>query len=419
MEPAGRIAPPAWMRAPETRAVIDALRTENEPVRFVGGSVRDAVLGRPVTDVDLATPAPPEAVMARLKAAGIRAIPTGIDHGTVSAVVGERRFEITTLRRDVETDGRRARVAFTDDWAEDAARRDFTINALYCDPDGTLYDPVGGLDDLRARRVRFVGEAEARIREDVLRLLRFFRFYAAYGRPPPDAEALAACRKMASALPRLSGERVAAELLRLFAAPDPVEAAALMEETGACAQVLPEAGPARALAPLVAAERAVDAAPEALRRLACLLRAGGGGAEAAARAAARLRFSKAMRERLCALVAPAIPVKADLDEAGLRRALYRAGAETVRDLALLAWAETPERGPAFAALIEAAKDWRAPAFPLRGADALAAGAKPGPELGRLLAAIEDDWVAGGCRDDRAALLKALRARIAAGGKDGD
>jgi len=417
MEPAGRITPPDWMRAPETRVLIAALTAKGDVARFVGGCVRDAILGRPAGDIDLATPARPETVMAHLAAASIRAIPTGLAHGTVSAVIGPRRFEITTLRRDVETDGRHARVAFTDDWAADAARRDFTINALYCDADGTLYDPVGGLADLRARRVRFVGDARARIREDVLRLLRFFRFYAWYGRPPADAEALAACREMAPALPRLSGERVAAELLRLLAAPDPVEAVALMEETDALAAILPEAGPAAALAPLIAAESRAGIAPDGPRRLARLLRAGGGGADAARRVAARLRLSNALRDRLAALVAPrevsGIAVTADLDDAGVRRALYRAGAALFVDLVLLAWAETPEAAAALAAMIAAAEAWTPPVFPLRGADALAAGMAPGPEVGRLLAEIENDWVAGGFKEGRAALLEVLRARVTA------
>ena len=424
MKPAGRIAPPDWMRAPETQVLVAALTAKGDAARFVGGCVRDAVLGRPAGDIDLATPARPETVMARLAAASIRAIPTGLAHGTVSAVIGPRRFEITTLRRDVETDGRHARVAFTDDWAADAARRDFTINALYCDDDGTLYDPVGGLADLRARRVRFVGDARARIREDVLRLLRFFRFYAWYGRPPADAEALAACREMAPALPRLSGERVAAELLRLLAAPDPLEAVALMERTGALAEILPEAGPAATLVPLIAAEGRAGIAPDGLRRPARLLRAGGGGADAAARVAARLRLSNAKRARLAALVAPGeisgVVVAADLDGAGVRRALYRAGAERFVgfvDLVLLAWAETPDAAAAFAAMIETAGTWTPPAFPLRGADALAAGMAPGPDVGRLLAGIEDDWVAGGFKDGRDALLDTLRERVAAARKE--
>ncbi len=192
MRPAGRIDPEPWKASPATAAVIGALTAEGAAVRFVGGCVRDAVAGRAVTAIALATPAAPETGPRLLEAAGLKAVPTGIKHGTVMAVAHGEGIEVTTLRRDVETDGRHAKVAFTDDWEADARRRDFTINALFCDPDGTLYDPVGGLEDLRAGRVRFVGDARTRIEEDVLRLLRFFRFYASFGRPPPDAEALAA-----------------------------------------------------------------------------------------------------------------------------------------------------------------------------------------------------------------------------------
>ncbi|MBX6323955.1 MAG: CCA tRNA nucleotidyltransferase, partial [Rhodospirillaceae bacterium] len=229
------------MTAPATRAVLAAVTADGAEARFVGGCVRDALLSRPVGDVDIATPEPPERVLALLARAGIKAIPTGIDHGTVTAVKDGTPFEITTLRRDVETYGRRAKVAFSDSWREDAARRDFTMNALSCTPDGRVFDYFGGLADLEARRVRFVGDAATRIREDVLRLLRFFRFYAHYGSPPPDGEALAACRELAPLLPTLSAERVRAEVLRLLAAPDPCPALALMRDNGILDRVLPAA----------------------------------------------------------------------------------------------------------------------------------------------------------------------------------
>ena len=221
MEPSGHLDLQTWMKADETRAMVEVLRAGGQTVRFVGGCVRDAVLERAVKDIDLATPDPPETVIERLEQAGLGAVPTGIDHGTVTAVVGEAHFEITTLRRDVETYGRRARVEFTDDWVADASRRDFTINALFCDPDGTLYDPTGGLGDLKAGRVRFIGDPAQRIDEDVLRILRFFRFHAWYGQEALDQEGFAACRALAHRLPALSGERVAGELFRLLDAADP------------------------------------------------------------------------------------------------------------------------------------------------------------------------------------------------------
>ena len=228
MTPAGRLEPQPWMSAPETRAVVAALSADGAELRFVGGCVRDALADRPVTDFDLATPEPPERVVALLQRAGIKAVPTGIEHGTITAVSGGMPFEVTTLREDVETYGRHAKVAFTDDWVADAARRDFTINALSCSPEGLLYDPFDGLKDLEAGRVRFVGDARARIHEDALRLLRFFRFHAHYGRGAPDLDGLAAASDLAPHLAALSGERVRNELLRLLAAPDPVPVVDIM-----------------------------------------------------------------------------------------------------------------------------------------------------------------------------------------------
>ncbi len=269
-----RLAPQPWMEAPATRAVIAALTARGAQVRFVGGCVRDALLGRPVTDVDIATPDEPGRVIELLETAGLKAVPTGVDHGTVTAVAFGRPFEITTLRHDVETYGRRARVAFTDDWTADAARRDFTFNAMSCSPEGRIHDPFGGIADLRARRVRFVGRAEDRIREDVLRLLRFFRFYAHYGAPPPDPEALSAARSLAPLLPTLSGERIAAETLKLLAAPDPAPVMGLMREQGVLAHVLPEAQRIDRLARLTAIETALGLPLEPVRRLAAVLEGG-------------------------------------------------------------------------------------------------------------------------------------------------
>ncbi len=402
------------MTAPDTRAVLAALTARGAAVRFVGGCVRDAVLGRAVKDVDLATPDPPETVIRLLQAAGIRAVPTGIKHGTVTAVVGRAHFEVTTLRRDVETDGRHATVAFTDDWTADAARRDFTINALSCAPDGALFDPFGGLDDAREGRVRFVGEAVERIEEDVLRLLRFFRIYAHYGRPPPDADALAACREMAPALPKLSGERVRAELLKLLIAPDPSDVLALMQEAGALAHVLPEATEVDALPGLCAVERS-DA--DALRRLALLLRRGRGGAPAVAE---RLRMSNAERRRLAAMVEPPVAVAAGLDVAAQRRALYRLGTGLFGDLVYLAWAEALAAGAserdalarAHGAMLETAREWENPKLPVRGADVVALGVERGPAVARLLSAVEGWWEAGDYRAGRKATLKKL-AELAA------
>lgn len=402
------------MTAPETGAVVGALTADGAEVRFVGGCVRDAVIGRPVKDIDIATHDAPERVMALLAKAGITVVPTGLKHGTVTAVIGKAHFEITTLRRDVETFGRHATVAFTNDWAEDAARRDLTINALFCDPDGRLFDPCGGLADLKARRVRFVGDAETRIREDVLRLLRFFRFYAHYGTPPPDAEALAAARKLAPLLPTLSGERVRAETLKLLLAPDPAAVVALMRDDGVLAHFLPEGTNVARLAALVTVEGIAPARlvpqADAIRRLAALLDGGAPAAEAVAR---RLRLSNAERERLTALAAGPWPA-ADPDGPARRRLLYQLGVERFRDATLYAWADALA-GTAVADRYEtegwigllAASEIAPPVFPLRGRDALELGLPAGPEVGRLIAAVEDWWIDGDFRADRAACLARL------------
>ena len=411
MEAAGRLELQPWMSAAETRAVMAALGAEGARVRFVGGCVRDAVLGRRVRDIDIATPDAPEVVTRLLEAAGLRAIPTGIDHGTVTALSAGQHFEITTLRRDVETFGRRARVAFTDDWKADAARRDFTINALYLDPEGTLFDPAGGLDDLREGRVRFVGEAEARIAEDVLRILRFFRFHASYGKGPPDQAALGACRARAPSLATLSAERVCGELLRLLAAPEPAAALKLMADHGVLAPVLPEATRFGRLERLVAIEGAT-AGPDPLRRLAALLDTD---AEGAGALAARLRMSNAQAERLKVLAAPPLEVRAGMTRRAARRALHALGSERFRDLVLLGWAGEVEAAASWRRLLEAAASWRPVAFPVRGTDILGLGVEPGPDVGRLLAAVEAWWVAGDFKADRAELLAQLERRIAKGG----
>ena len=408
------------MTAPGTRAVIDALAAGGAVARFAGGCVRDAAIGRPVSDIDVATPDPPATVSRLLEAAGLRWLPTGIGHGTVTALAGDTAIEVTTLRRDVETDGRHATVAFTGDWAADAARRDLTMNALYCDPDGTLYDPVGGLDDLRAGRVRFVGDAVARIDEDALRLLRFFRIYANYGTPPADGPALAACRERAGALATLSNERVGAEMLKLLAATAPVETLALMIEAGVLAEVVPQIAGLDALAELCAAEVGDG---DALRRLALLLRRGRGGA--AAEVVERLRLSNAQADRLSDMVAPRVDVVAGLDrraQRAQRRALYRTGAPLFTDLVYLAWADAAfhERRGAeavaapYRAMIEAARAWVAPTLPVDGTDVMALGLASGPEVGRLLAELETWWEAGDFQSGRDEMLARLKELTAAG-----
>jgi poly(A) polymerase len=402
-----RIEPLAWMTEPATASVLAALSAEGTVVRFVGGSVRDALLGREMDDIDIATPDPPERVVELLDRAAIKVVPTGLKHGTVTAVVPPRHFEITTLRQDVETFGRHARVAFTDDWKEDAKRRDFTMNALFLDAEGRIFDPVGGLADLRAGRVRFVGDPATRIEEDVLRLLRFYRFHAHFGRGEADAPARAACRALAFRLPGLSGERVQAELFKLLAAPGPLPTLALMAEDGVLGRVLPEAGDRKRLAALIP----LDPGRDAVLRLAALLPAE---ARAAASAAERLRVSRAIAERLSILAEPPWPVDLAADPRAQRRALHHLGIDRYRDLVLLRAAESePAQADRARDLLALTAEWPEPAFPLKGRDVAALGIPPGPEMGRLLAEVESWWEEGDFRADRAACLARLAELAAA------
>ena len=427
LQPTGKISPQPWMTAPETRTIVDALTAGEADVRFVGGCVRDGLAHRPlVEDLDIATPEPPDVVMGRLEDAGIKALPTGIEHGTVTAIIGERRFEVTSLRVDVETDGRRARVAYTDDWIEDARRRDFTINAMSCSLEGDVYDPFDGIADLAHGRVRFVGLAHERIAEDVLRLLRFFRFHGTYGRPPPDRDALAACRNQAHKLPQLSAERVRDELLRILMTTDPAEIVLLMRGHGVLEHVLPEAGDTGRLRMVTwivtRGIRLESVRPDPVRRLAALLDTDAARAPGAADAIARrLRLSNRESARLQRLLQP-FDVGPESDVRARDQALQRLGAETVRDLALLAWASelaiTPrlagDRGTGWTRLLEAVDGWTPKVFPLRGADLLARGVPHGPSVGALLASVETWWEDGGYTADRDACLERLEAVLAEG-----
>ena len=409
MQPAGRIEPLPWMTAKPARTLLACLAADGAKARFVGGCVRDTLAGRAVRDIDVATEAPPDRVAALLDDHAIRVIPTGLAHGTVTAVVDGTVFEVTTLRRDVETDGRRALVAFTEDWLGDAARRDFTMNALYLDGDGTLYDPTGGRADLETGRVRFIGAAEERLAEDVLRLLRFFRFHAWYGSGAPDPEAMAACRGFAPRLPSLSGERIWAELGRILLAPDPAQALRRMDGAGALAPIVPGAAAFPRLARVVEIEDALGLAASAIRRLAAALDSGRADA---GRLAGRLRLSRAETARLekATEAAPAMIARPDAASSGCR--LYRWGEETFGDALAIAWADCRARGgeeAGFRAGGQALAAWRRPVFPIGGADVLAAGAGPGPSVGRLLREVETWWISQGFAPDREACLARLAA----------
>lgn len=384
------------MAAPETRRVFDAITADGAQARFVGGCVRDSLLRRAVKDIDIATDAEPERVSRLLKAAGIRAIPTGIDHGTVTAVIARAHFEITTLRHDVETFGRHARVAFTDDWMTDASRRDFTMNALFCTIDGTLYDPFGGVEDARAGRVRFVGDPRARITEDVLRLLRFFRFQAHYGLTPPEPVALRACIELAPQLPKLSGERVQGEMFRLLRAPDPVPVVRLMLDHGILEHLLPEA---TSIGRLAFVTRAAPGRDDPVFRLAALLETGRDGA---LRVAERLRLSNADSGRLVLLTAPPV----EISRLNPRQLLHRFGIDMTEDLVLL---HDPERLPV---VEQATAQWENPRFPLQGRDLLELGVPRGPRIGQLLKDIGRWWEDRDYRPTREDCLGELRVRLA-------
>lgn len=406
-----KLLPQPWMTEVETEAVFDALAAAGADARFVGGCVRDTLIGRPVGDIDIATDAVPERVIAALQAAGLKAVPTGVEHGTVTAVVNHKPFEITTLRRDVETFGRHATVAFTDDWTEDASRRDFTMNALSLSRDGVLFDPFGGEADLRAGRIRFVGDARARIEEDVLRLLRFFRFHAHYGRGDPDSDGMAACREMAPRLASLSAERVWAELRRLLEAPAPGPVLRLMAGAGVLQVILPEAAAFDRLDRLVDIEAAEGrkrpdlVQPDPVRRLGALVDVDAKGADALAR---RLRTSNAERDRLTGLEEGLRTPPESWNEKAVRRLLYRMHPDRLVDLALVLWAGGLTEPPWDAVLAEA-QDWTPPVFPIAGRDVSTLGIAQGPRIGELLAAVEAWWIAEDFKPDRAACLARLRA----------
>lgn len=371
-----------WRHRPGLAELLALLNAEGDSARFVGGAVRDTLLGLPVSDVDIATTLTPHGVMARLEAAQIKVVPTGIDHGTVTAIVGGAPVEITTLRRDVSTDGRRATIAYTDDWRQDAARRDFTINALYADPaNGAISDFFGGLADLEARTVRFIGDPRERIAEDHLRIMRYFRFLARYGDGDPDQDSLTACCEAANSLMALSRERIADELLKLLLVADPAPTLDMMVSGGILRAVLPEideTGVAR-LEQMVAREDSTKIEPSAVRRLTALVPQN---IEVADQIAARLKLSNKARKRMALALTP-IDVAMSLNELA-----YRRGVEGAAD----GWLLDSARDPALLAVLQA---WRKPAFELGGGVLIARGLAPGPDVARALREIEEQWIAEG------------------------
>ncbi|SFU84389.1 tRNA nucleotidyltransferase/poly(A) polymerase [Methylobacterium sp. 174MFSha1.1] len=403
---------------PRLARVLAALDAPGEETRLVGGAVRDALLGRPVADIDLATTLLPEAVVARAGAAGLKPVPTGIAHGTVTVVAEGEPFEVTTLREDIETDGRHAVVRFGRDFARDAARRDFTVNALSVTADGRVHDTVGGLDDLAGARVRFIGEARQRIREDYLRVLRFFRFHARYGAGDPDPEGLAAAIAARDGLAQLSRERVRGELLKLLVAPGAPAVTAILSRTGLLQRLIGGVGDLGRLARLAAAEVEVGVEADPVRRLAALAVRSSVDAE---RLREALRLSKAEHARLLAFAGAEAALHGALEPlapADVRRLVAVHGAGALSDAALVLTGETrpvltPEAGEALARFAAGAEP--VPVLPVTGAALVAAGAPPGRALGRGLAAARRAWLAEGCPTDAAAKARLRALALAAAG----
>ncbi|MEM1114826.1 MAG: CCA tRNA nucleotidyltransferase [Pseudomonadota bacterium] len=392
---ATRLKDADWLTSAATRAVIaalDAVRPGGS--RFVGGCVRNTVMGRPVDDIDIATQLTPDKVIAAIEAAGFRAIPTGIDHGTITAIAEGKPFEITTLRRDVETDGRRAVVAFSEDWAEDAARRDFRLNALYAEPDGALHDPIGGgLEDAAAGRVIFIGDPDERLREDYLRILRFYRFNAWYG-AGIDAEGQAACARRRDGLAKIAAERIWKELEKLLRAPDPTAALVAMEESGVLETVLPRASAARFAAFL----KVVNTPWDPLRRLMALLPRDD---VSAVRAVKALRLSNAERDRVMAWASADVELSPSMSPPSARSAAYRLEHRTFFDRVYTAMAA--DGRAVWQNVHDAVDGWGRPSFPLRGQDLVELGMK-GPEIGETLRGLEDWWIEQDFKPGRGELL---------------
>ncbi|MET2830632.1 CCA tRNA nucleotidyltransferase [Mesorhizobium shangrilense] len=402
-----------WLGDKHLQRLLGILTEGGEEARVAGGAVRNTLMGQPVADIDIATTCLPDETIRRAEAAGFKAVPTGIEHGTITVVAGGKPYEVTTLRADIETDGRRARVSFGRDWQADAERRDFTINALYAEADGTVIDLVGGIADIEARQLRFIGDAEARIREDYLRILRFFRFFAWYGDGRPDAEGLKACARLKEGLGQLSAERVWSELKKLLSAPDPSRALLWMRQAGVLTSVLPESEKwgIDSIHPLTRAEKDLGWTPDPLLRLEAIVPPDAARMKTLAE---RLKFSTTEADRLRNW-ALSVAVEPKTTESELAKKLYRGDRQGFVDRLRLSLASARARAVedtdalleagGFSRLLAFAVRWEKPVFPLKGADLTAIGAKPGPKLGEVLKNLEVEWVEAGFAPDRDALIK--------------
>ncbi|MCF6320762.1 MAG: CCA tRNA nucleotidyltransferase [Rhizobiaceae bacterium] len=395
-----------WLKSAALQQLFDVLEEGGEEIRVNGGAVRNSLLGESIGDVDLSTTLLPDAVLKRLEAAKIKAVATGLAHGTVTAIIDKHPFEITTLRRDIETDGRRAVVSFGKDWLEDAKRRDFTMNALYCDRHGQIYDPLGGYDDLMARNVRFIGDAGERIGEDYLRILRFFRFFAQYGNGRPDGEGLKACARLKTGIPQLSAERVWMELKKIIGVGDPSRALLWMRTTGVLTTVLPESEKwgIDFIRDLIDAEQDLSWPVDVMTRLQMMVPPV---VDKMADLAGRLRFSKAEKRRVVEWAEASLPEGGvEKDEFG--KQLYwgsqpgicdRLRGEIVRQRHRAANAEE------WLELLDYAQRWKRPEFPLKGRDLEKSGMESGPKMGEVLKKLEKTWVASGFVTGKEELLR--------------
>ena len=413
MSPASIADKAEWLADAGLQRLLAALRANGEEARVAGGAVRNALIGVAVSDIDLATTCEPGEVEERARTAGFRTVPTGKEHGTITVIVDGRAIEVTTLRADVETDGRRAKVVFGRDWKSDAERRDFTINGLYATAQGEVIDLVDGMADIETRTIRFIGDAEARIREDYLRILRFFRFFAWYGHGRPDADGIRASARLKDGLGQLSAERVWAEMKKLLSAPDPSRALLWMRQAGVLTKVLPESEKwgIDAIHGLVAAERDLGWKADPLLRLEAIIPPDG---ERVAGLAARLRLSGAELARLDGWSSSPLPAPATSDIA-LKKLAYGGDRQGLDDRVRLALSSARARGAlddaalrdagSYSRMLKLLGDWQKPAFPLNGGDLMALGMQPGKELGGRLRALEEEWIASGFTLPRDALLE--------------
>jgi poly(A) polymerase len=402
------IAHAAWFKAKETQTLIAALDTARSGgSRFVGGCVRNTLMGREIDDIDIATQLTPDQVVEVSTKAGFAAHPTGIEHGTITVVVNHKPFEVTTLRRDVSTDGRRATVAFTESWEEDAQRRDFRLNALYADAQGAVHDPTGGgLDDARAGRVIFIGDASQRIKEDYLRILRFFRFNAWYARTPLDPQGLQACADLVAGLDQLSAERVWKEAKKLLAAPDPRAAWEGLSAIDVRARALPELNNGARLRSLMDLEVDLMLSVDPMTRVAAAL----ADRQSARALANRLKLSNEERDRLVAALGDDVKITSFMSLREMRRAIYKIGNEPFRDRVMLAWAEAGgAKAQQWRALVAHGQMWTPPKMPLTGDEVMAAGVPAGPKVGVVLREVEDWWIDADFPDDKLSIIERLKA----------